>query len=259
MNRDSSFRENRYVKYVLSVSLLLYAFFLPVSQSATYFPLALLCACALFARVSTEGKFPPFSSLRFLFVIFCLIILWNYLTLGINGREISHKPLFRAFIYLPVFLIADFPAKGKWKNDIAANSLFTISIVTGIIIVLGIYQGISGITYPFPRQIYHDGRLFGFFGHHILAGGFFSSLAVICLCLVLFWETSRKKRLVLIWCLLMLITGMLLSLSRTYYVSLFFTLPLILLKKNLKTAKYGMILALLSVAVILMMSEPPLI
>jgi hypothetical protein len=58
-------------------------------------------------------------------------------------------------------------------------------------------------------------------------------------CLLLFWRTSPRLRLFLGILLLLLLAGSLLSLSRTYFVSICITLPMLFFKRDLRAAAIG--------------------
>jgi len=246
-NRPSGQRD-LLLKYALAVSLLLFAFVSPISKSATYFPLFASALFALLIRLrSAEGFHFP-RGLKLLAGLWTAVLLWECVSVLANGGSITATPFTRALYLLPAFLLAGLPLDIEWKKRTAAASFLVVAATSALIVLLGAYQGATGVVYPFRVQPFSDGKLIGFFSHHIPAGGFFSTLVLMSACLLLFWRTSTRLRLFLGILLLLLFLGSLLSLSRTYLVSLCMTLPFLFFKKNLKAAVVGTSLIALIIA-----------
>lgn len=226
-------------EFFLLFSLLVYALFCPISHSLTYFPLAGSVVAALIIWRGRTGGFLFLRSPRVLIAIWLSLTLWQFITVFLNTGTVALSPFLRAMNFLPVLVLAGLPCDKQWKAGVAMSSFIVLFSITALVIILGIYQYSSGIAYPFPRQPFSDGRLAGFFPHPIPAAGFFSTLAIFSVSLFLFKKTSAREKALIGALLVIFLTGVLLSQSRTYYVSLAATLPLIFLKKNLKTAAAG--------------------
>lgn len=225
-------------KYILSLSLALYAVFLPISKSAVYFSLTVIVIFSLYTLSRHWNKiFYPVYLKRLIF-FGLMLISWQALTLLINGipAETLNQPFNRAFNFLPIFALPIISASKELKTSITRQSLFTLLFITSFIILLGMIQNITGIVYSFPKQPFSHGELVGFFGHHIEAGGFFSTLAVLSICLISFWQKSKRLNLMLLALLFLLLLGVFFSLARTYYVSLLITVLMVLIRKNWRTS-----------------------
>jgi O-antigen ligase len=240
----------------LAVSLVVWALCLPISKSATYFPLFASAALGLVLHLSHKGGLQVPRGVGRLAAVWGLIAVWQWVTILANGAALSAAPLTRALDYLPAFLLAGLPCDSEWKERAAKASVFTLTTLTGAIIVLGFIQAATGIVYPFPPQPFSDGKLLGLFSHHIPAGGFFSTLAILCACLFLFWKSPRREKVFFGIMFLLLLSGALLSLSRTYFVSLCAVLPLIFFKKNLKAAAIGTTAMAVLIAASIMLLPP---
>ena len=248
MDRRRLGRIDLFLRGSLAVSLVLFAFACPVSKSATYFPLFASALFALLIRLrSAEGFYFP-RGLKLLAGLWIAIPLWECVSAVANGVGITAAPIDRALYFMPVFLLAGLPLDIEWKKRVAAVSFLVVAATSALIVLLGAYQGATGFLYPFRVQPFSDGKLIGFFSHHIPAGGFFSTLVIMSACLLLFWRTSKRMKLFVGILLLLLFSGSVLSLARTYLVSLCMTLPLLFFKKNLKAAVIGTSLMALFIA-----------
>jgi putative inorganic carbon (HCO3(-)) transporter len=233
----------------LTGSLALYAIVCPVSQSAVYVSVSLAVAAALLLRVSVPQGFVFPEKFGLLMGIFSLFVAWQCLSLVVNGASSFIPPLLRAWNFVPLFVLARFPLAQERKKTAAKISLFALFLSTSLVILVALFQDITGLELPFKHQLFSAGVIVGFFSHHLPAGGFFSTLAVLSVSLFLFWETSSWVKTALALITLILLLGTLLTLSRTYFVSLAVTLPLILLRKKFWTAMGG--IAAISLLVLL--------
>jgi O-antigen ligase len=247
-------------RHLLSISLLLYAVFLPISRSMAYIPLSVM-SISLSYFILKYGGFAsyPYYLKRLVILLFSLMI-WQAFTVVVNGAEskFAALPFLRGLNLLPIFLLPAVKMEDRWKLSMAKASAYLLLFTASLVIALGVFQKYSGMVFPFPRQPFHDGMLYGFFGHHIDAGGFFSTLSVFSMCLLIFPEKAggaKKQIPVLILLNIILLSGALLSLSRTYYVSLIVIFPLIFLKKNRKSALRG--LALMAVFILTVLALSP--
>lgn len=249
MDSGPAGRRNLLLRSALAASLVLFALACTISKSVAYFPLFASALLGLLLRLHTRDGFHFPRGVKILVGIWVAITLWDYISIVVNKGSGAAAPFARAVDFLPVFILAGLPLDIGWKKKAAAASFFVLASATALIVLFGAYQGATGILYPLPVQPYSDGKLVGFFSHHIPAGGFFSTLTVMSACLLLFWETSKKLKLFLGILLLLLLSGSILSLSRTYFVSLFIILPLLFFKKNLRSAAIGISLIALFIAV----------
>ncbi len=221
---------------------MLYVLFLPISKSALYFPLAGLVILA-FSHLLTNREslyYPAF--LKHLILIGAVLMCWQTITLVINATPVETlgDPLRRMIYLFPLFFIPVCALDEEKDSALAKRTVGLLFIAVALIILLGTIQMLSGITYPFPKQLNDGEALIGFFGHHIDAGGYFSLLAILSLCLVLFWRTSKSVTIFMLLLSLLFMTGVFLSLARTYYVSLFVTVPAIFLRGNRRIAIIGL-------------------
>lgn len=225
----------------LATALLFYAVVCSIAAiSVTYIALFASVIIASYLWLKNSARFLPHQILRWLFGVWGLIILWQYVSLYFNGSLLTPAPFFRALDYLPIFALAGLPLDRGLKERIAKRAIFVLLSVTAITVILGIIQKLTGITYPMLPQLFVQGRLVGFYGYHIHAGGLFSGLGVLSLCLILFWKTTLKTRMVLIVFLIIFMIGVLFSMSRTYYMSSFILLPIILSRINRRHAVIGL-------------------
>lgn len=230
-------------KHILSISIMSYAFSLPISHSIVYFPLAVGVIFSVYVLTNGRDNVSYPAYLKRLGIIMLLLILWQALTLLLNGvgNEALRTPFIRGLDYVYIFALPAVSADREWKRSIAKKSLFVLLITTSVIIVLGLLQKASGVGYALPRQPFSGGALVGFFGHHIDAGGFFSTLAVLAICLIMFWEKPKNVNMALVGILVLLVSGLFFSLARTYYVSMLLIVPAISLKKHSRTAIFGIL------------------
>jgi O-antigen ligase len=236
-------------EYALTLSLALYAIVCPISQSAVYVSLSLAVAAALLLRIRAPEKFSFPERFGRLLGIFSLFVAWQCLSLAVNGASSFAPPLLRAWNFVPLFVLACLPLAGDRKKTTAIFSLFALFFSTCAVILIAILQEITGLVLPFKHQLFSSGVIVGFFSHHLPAGGFFSTLAVLSVSLLLFWKASSWVKTALAFITLILLLGTVLTLSRTYFVSLAVTLPLILLRKKFRIALWG--IAVISVLVLL--------
>lgn len=229
----------RLTENALTASLALYAIVCPVSQSAVYVSLSLAVAAALLLRKRAPEKSVFPEQFGLLLGVFSLFVAWQCLSMVVNGASSFAPPLLRAWNFVPLFVLARLPVPQERKKATAKIALFALFLSTSIVILVAILQEITGLVLPFKHQLFSGGVIVGFFSHHLPAGGFFSTVAVLSASLFLFWETSRWVKTVLALLTLLLLLGTVLTLSRTYFVSLAVTLPLMLLRKKFGTAMWG--------------------
>jgi O-antigen ligase len=227
---------------LLEITLLLYVLFLPTSKSALYFPLAGLVILALCRLLKNRESLYYPAFLKQLILIGAILVCWQTITLVINGAplETLGDPLRRMIYFFPLFFLPLLALNEETDTAIAKRTVGLLFIALALIILLGVFQIATDITYPFPKQPYDGGNLIGFFGHHIDAGGFLSVLGILSLCLVLFWRKSKKINIFLLLLSLLFMTGAFLSLARTYYISLLVTVPAVFVRGNKRIAIIGL-------------------
>lgn len=243
-------------KQIQALSLISYALFIPISHSITYIASAIGFSLTIYALTREDSPTCP-TYLRRLSALFVLIILWQTLTIIVNGihNKTITIPFIRGLDLLYIFAFPFIYGGMEWRNQVVKRSLYSIVGVASCVIILGFLQKATGIIYPFPRQPFSGEALIGFFGHHLDAGGFFSSLAILLLCLIIFQKKPLKITAVLLTLAMLLTAGVLFSLARTYYVSMLLIVPIVLLRKHWIAAVAGMFSLIIFVSV-LMFSVP---
>lgn len=221
---------------------MLYVLFLLTSKSALYFPMAGLAILA-FSRLLKNPKslyYPAF--LKQLILFGAVLLCWQTITLVINGTPVETlgDPSRRMLYLFPLFVLPVIPINEEKDFALVRRTVSLLLMAVALIILLGVLQNALEIKYPFPKQPYNGKALVGFFGHHIDAGGFFSMLAILSLCLVLFWRKSRGINILLLLLSFIFLTGVFLSLARTYYISLLFIVPAVFARGNRRIAIIGL-------------------
>ena len=221
---------------------MLYVLFLLTSKSALYFPMAGLVILA-FSRLLKNRKslyYPAF--LKQLILLGAVLLCWQTITLVINGTPVETLgDPFRRMLYLfPLFVLPVISITEEKDFALARRTVGLLLMAVVLIILLGVLQNALEIKYPFPKQPYDGKALVGFFPHHIDAGGFFSVLAILSLCLVLFWRKTRRINILLQLLSLLFLTGVFLSLARTYYISLLVMVPAVFARGNRRIAIIGL-------------------
>jgi O-antigen ligase len=227
---------------LLEISLMLYVLFLPISKSALYFPLAVLVVLAFSRLLKNRSPLYYPAFLKQLILIGAVLMCWQTITLFINGTPVETlgDPLRRMVYLFPLFVLPVVALDEEKDSALARRTVGLLFIAVALIILLGMIQMVSEITYPFPKQLNDGEALIGFFGHHIDMGGYFSLLAILSLCLILFWKKSKRVTILLLLLSLLFMTGVFLSLARTYYVSLLVTVPAVFVRGNRRIAIFGL-------------------
>ncbi|MBE9504679.1 MAG: O-antigen ligase family protein [Proteobacteria bacterium] len=139
--------------------------------------------------------------------------------------DISNIWEYSTIIVLPLFL----PFSARLKEKI----IMTLFVFSSLVALLGLIQHINpSIVYPFPRQLV-SGRIHGFFSHGLHYSGFESIIVIMALSLILFAKLDRRMKLCLWGVLALNASALLLSLSRSYYISVaIIILAILLIKKT---------------------------
>ena len=221
---------------------MLYVLFLLTSKSALYFPMSglVILSFSYLLKNRKSLHYPVF--LKRLILLGAVLLCWQTITLVINGTHVETLgDPFRRMLYLsPLFVLPVIPINEEKDFALARRTVGLLLMAVALIILLGLLQNALDIKYPFPKQPYAGEALVGFFGHHIDAGGFFSVLAILSLCLVLFWRKSRTINILLLLLSLLFLAGVFLSLARTYYISLLVMVPAVFARGNRRIAIIGL-------------------
>lgn len=153
------------------------------------------------------------------FSLFALVYSWKGITVLINGvfsffveiREIWDKFL---YILIGRFSIA---------KDVLDKTLHTLFMTNNLLICWAILQKYFGAPYIFQRlwvEMFEE-RLIGYFGHPLHYGGYISLVFMVCLTLSIFYKKEYAYYLPL------LLTGLVYSGSRSYFLSVALTVILI--------------------------------
>lgn len=225
-------------KTAIYLFLFSYALLIPFSRSASYIPHFALIAVSFHAALRAYSPCETAGRMKTLFVLLFAFSAWQSLTIVLNELPAAGMtgPFKKSLNFLPVFLLPLVPLDGKFRESSSRNSLYAILASSSAVIILGLFEMVSGAAYPIGRQPFREGKLMGFFGHHIDAGGFFSTLLAVVLCLLLFWRCGRRVKALLSFFVLALSLGVIFSMSRTYYVSLALTAPALFFLKGRRTA-----------------------
>ncbi len=214
---------------LLEFFLLCYAATVPVSLSAANVSLALVIATGL-SKLYIEGKRVVTFPLKLLAALFTILFLWVAATALISNGYIVRKDISNIWEYLPILLFPLFIHATKVSRE---RTIFVLLFFSSLVCILGIAQYLyPSITYPFPRQLVTGREFKGFFSHHLHTGGFFSITTILAFSLILFWRCDRKVKLLLWIFFLLNLTAVMLSMARSYYVSLLMVMPVLLLLKN---------------------------
>jgi len=224
---------------VLSVITVLYAFTVLLSHSAAYFAVAGIGVFAMVIWWQTGGIATAFSGLRIPLISLGAFLVWEILSRIINNKPPTLAPFDDVPVLLASLLVFRLPFDSEQKKKAAIKALFVLAAAASLVVLLGIFQHYTGLTYPLPKQPLREGKLYGFFRYYIQAGCTFSTLAVFFSFLALFWETSRTRRILLGIAAVMMMAGTLMTFARTYFLSLLASLLIMFARKNLRTAALG--------------------
>lgn len=211
MERITCFEMEKVKKTLPVLSLSFFAFFIPVSHSLINFPLLLfLFTLLLYPEFFKKMVFSPFT-----FIV--LFFLWTGFIFLINEGslyELFVKKKWFSFLSFSPYFLSYFNFSEKIRK-ITIQLLFSTAF---LVVVLGCIQLLTGIRYPLYRQPIYESLFLGFFTHHNQSGIFY--LALLLCSLSYFFSSGRW------WYLLFssgFFLGVVMSGSRSAYVSLFFT------------------------------------
>ena len=202
---------------VLSGLTVFYALAILLSHSAAYFAVAGLGVFAIMVWWQTGDIGTAFHGLRIPLISLGAFLVWEVLSRIINGKPPTLAPLDDIPVLFASLLLYRLSFDPEQKKRAAFNALFALTVASALVVLLGIFQQASGLTYPFPKQPIRDGKLYGFFRYYIQAGCTFSTLAVFFSSLALLWETSRTRRILLGIAAALMMAGTLMTFARTYF------------------------------------------
>jgi O-antigen ligase len=235
----------------LSWSLIVYALTLTISHSPVYFPLAGASLCAMVIWFRRELRPDAMSDLKISLAGLGAFFLWQILTRLLNGKTPLSAPFEDALMLAPLFLLYQLPVDSEKRQRCAAQTFAVLASVFSLIVLLSLIQKLTGLDYPFPRQLIRNGKLYALYSHYNQAGSILSPLAVALAGMALFWQTSTLRRMLLWSAAALMMTGTLMTFSRGYFLALALSVLLMLLLKSIRHALAGTALAALILSVAL--------
>lgn len=248
---ESHFKENdRQTHVKFGYLFILYAAVSPISISATNVILALIFLVGIILFYQSNAKIT--SQLRMdLLVPGLSLFLWAGLTAIITKGFIVKTDISNAWEYSTIILL---PLFFHLSEKLKERIIMTLIIFSTLVSVLGIFQYfIPSIEYPFPRQMIHV-RFQGFFSHPLHVSGFISIGMIVTLCFILFGGYDKKQNYYLSIAFVLNAVALLVSMSRSYYISVAVVILVLLYIKNKKFFFFGS--ALITLLLIIMLSFP---
>lgn len=230
---------DRLAGITLSGCTVLYALAVLFSHSVAYFGVAGLGLFALAFWWRTRGLAAAFGELRLPLLSLGAFLIWEVISRLLNNKPATLAPFDDVPVLLASLLLYRLPFDPEQKKKAVLNALLVLAAGSALVVLLGLFQQASGLTYPFPKQPIREGKLYGFFRYYIQAGCTFSTLAVFFSVLALFWETSPVRRILLAAAAALAMAGTLMTFARTYFLSLLATLLLVCARKSLRTVAVG--------------------
>lgn len=227
--------KNMGMKLFLSYLFIIYGIVAPISLSASNIVLGLIIISGIALLYIAKIDIRPRINAR-LVIFAVLLFFWGALTRLIHGSPLDGKAFENVWEYAPVILFPLFLSVIKVKKEAIVKALL---ISSSIVCFLGIIQYLMpSIVYPFPRQLIR-GDFRGFFSHHLHTGGFYSMTTILAFSLALFWQCERKKKGT-VWLFFFLnLIALFLSMARSYYISVFILLLILLAVKNWRWFAFG--------------------
>lgn len=227
--------KNMGMELLISYLFILYGFVSPVSLSATNIALGLIAITGFALFYNTKVDIKQLVNARLLFLAFCLFA-WAALTRFISGSPLDGKAVSNIWEYSPLILFPLFLRLVSVKKETIVNALL---ISSSIVCFLGIIQYMMpSIVYPFPKQMIRE-DFKGFFSHHLHSGGFYSITTILAISLALFWRYESRNK-VYPWAFFFLnLTGLVLAMARSYYISVAILLLILLAVKNRRWFAFG--------------------
>lgn len=245
--------KNMSLELFLSYLFILYGVVSPVSLSAINIVLGLMIISGLALFYNAKTGIKPRINVRLLLLAF-LLFSWAALTRLISGTSLDGKAASSIWEYSPVILFPLFLRFVSVKKEAIVNALL---ISSSIVCFLGILQYmIPSIVYPFPKQMIRE-HFKGFFSHHLHSGGFYSITTILALSLAIFWRCESRRK-VYLWAFFFLnLTGLILTMARSYYISVSILLLILLTVKNWRWFAFGVV-AFVGILVLLLSFPNPI-
>ncbi len=226
---------------------ILYAAVLPVSISAANIALFMIMVLGFYRLY--KAKINVVSILDKRLTLACIALFsWAAIVALVKNGYIQKLDISNIWEYSPIIVFPLFLSVAKIRKE---KVVFTLLIFASIVCLLGIVQFIfPEITYPFPKQ---PGlvRFKGFQSHHLHAGGVYSLTTIVALSLILFWQSDNRKKAYLWMFFLLNLVALILTMSRAYYVALFFVLPLMIYITSKRTFFVAVVMMALSLIIIM--------
>lgn len=218
---------------------ILYAFVAAVSISATNIVLGLIYITGLTLLWKGIGKERIVFNQEIM-ILFFVTFSWGAFCTLLSGNYVIPIMFYDMWEYSPIVFFPLFLSATAIRKERAIEVLFLSS---SLVSILGILQYfVPTIVYPFPRQLLVDDRFRGFFSHPLHAGGFYSIVAILAFSMILFLEyEGRKKAYLWLVCIINLMS-LVLSMSRSYYISVAVIILILSLVKNWRLMIYASIL-----------------
>lgn len=234
----------------LSGLIVLYAAVSPVSLSATNIALGIIILAGSVSMYSAKAVDKEGFHGK-LIVLMSLLFLWSALTRLLSGSPLDKEAVSNVWEYIPVILLPVFFNVSNVKKD---RVITVLLISSSIVCFLGILQYfIPSIVYPFPKQMIRE-HFKGFFSHHLHSGGFYSMTIILALSLGLFWKCSDSRKMYLWLFFILNLAGLVLTMARSYLISVPLIMLLLLYVKNWRWFASG--IAALAVTTALLLTFP---
>lgn len=205
-NKDNRLRELSFI-----ITAYLFSIIIPLSHSLISIPIGVLIL------LSIAFKIRPREILVLAFLLYISGILSGIIH-GANFEELKESESILILSTTPLIFISLKEAQKERVLEILA--WFALIPLT-----MGLLQKFTGLQYPFPRQpLSDDGFLLGAFTHHNQSGGFYGTISLLFLYKAL---KERNIKYAIITTFNML--GLVLSFSRSAYISFTISLTLMLL------------------------------
>ena len=238
---------------VFSFLLFFYAIAAPVSISLTNLTLALLYLVGLLWFIGREKNSGKIIFEKKIFLLFSSLFLWAAITALISKGYILKTDISKLWEYSVVFILP-FLIKGLGAKK--ERIIFFLLLFSSIVFLLGIIQYLfPAVVYPFPRQLMFS-RFQGFFSHPLHASGVFSITLIIGMSVLFFYKMSTVLRTFLVVFVLLNAVALVLTFSRSYYISATFAFLILCAYKSKRGFFYGMGSLLIVLIVIFSFSNP---
>lgn len=198
------------MRYKFSVYFLyLFAISSALSISLTNIMIGILIIVFLLNIKKSLKKFPK----DFLFFIF--YYFWEIIS-NILNKTFSLKSLDNIFDKLP-YSLASLLNVEKLDIEKFLKVLFTVNVFVIFHAILIMY-----FNFPFVRNLFENDHMIGYFGNHLQYAGYISLVLIISITLAIFHSSKY------IITTLLLMVGLVLSYSRTYWISFIFVVIILL-------------------------------